>query len=151
MTTSPVRSDSSFIKWFADTGIDDIPLVGGKNASLGEMVRELSGKGVKVPDGFSVTAAGFRHFIQTAQLDDVIKTTLADLDTHDMANLSARGHTVRQAVRNAELPIDLQQQITAAYLKLQGDARAPLDVAVICCCKSIGSSAWYDPISLAPA
>ncbi len=130
MTTSPVRSDSSFIKWFADTGIDDIPLVGGKNASLGEMVRELSSKGVKVPDGFSVTAAGFRHFIQTAQLDDVIKTTLADLDTHDMANLSARGHTVRQAVRNAELPIDLQQQITAAYLKLQGDARAPLDVAV---------------------
>lgn len=130
MTTSPVQSEHSFIKWFADTGIDDIPLVGGKNASLGEMVRELSGKGVKVPDGFSVTAQGYRHFIHSAQLDDVIKTTLADLDTHDMANLSARGHSVRQAIRDAELPADLQQQIAAAYKQLQGDSPEPLDVAV---------------------
>ncbi len=130
MTTSPAQSDGAFIKWFADTGIDDIPLVGGKNASLGEMVRELSAKGVKVPDGFSVTAQGFRHFIRTAQLDDVIKTTLADLDTHDMANLSARGNTVRQAIRDAALPTDLQEQIAAAYLRLQGDSRTPLDVAV---------------------
>ena len=52
-----------FIKWFADITIEDVPLVGGKNASLGEMVRELANKGVKVPDGFAITAEAFRHFI----------------------------------------------------------------------------------------
>ena len=59
-----------FIKWFADITIADIPLVGGKNASLGEMVRELAANGVKVPDGFAITADAFRHFIREARLDD---------------------------------------------------------------------------------
>ena len=120
-----------FIKWFADITIADVPLVGGKNASLGEMVRELSGKGVKVPDGFAITAEAFRHFIRTAKLDKVIRSTLADLDTHDMANLSQRGHAVRQAIRNAALPSDLQELIAGAYHQLQADSSAvPLDVAV---------------------
>ena len=55
-----------YIKWFADITIDDVPLVGGKNASLGEMVRELASKGVKVPDGFAITAEAYRHFIREA-------------------------------------------------------------------------------------
>jgi pyruvate,water dikinase len=119
-----------FIKWFSDITIGDVPLVGGKNASLGEMVRELSGKGVKVPDGFAITAEGFRHFIRDAWLDDFIRSTLADLDTRNMANLSQRGHAVRQAIRTAALPEDLQQQIAAAYVQLRGASAAPLDVAV---------------------
>lgn len=119
-----------FIKWFADITIDDVPLVGGKNASLGEMVRELTSKGVKVPDGFAVTAEAFRHFIREAELDERIRTTLADLDTHDMANLSQRGHAVREAIRNATLPEDLQELIADAYRQLQGDHGVPLDVAV---------------------
>jgi len=124
-TTSP-----TFIKWFADITIADIPIVGGKNASLGEMVRELAGKGVRVPDGFAVTADAFRHFIHEARLDAFIRATLADLDTHDMANLSQRGHAVRQAIRSAALPEDLQAQIAASYRQLQGDGAVPLDVAV---------------------
>ena len=119
-----------FIKWFADITIADIPLVGGKNASLGEMVRELAGKGVRVPDGFAVTADAFRHFIREAHLDALIRDTLADLDTNDMANLSQRGHAVRQAIRSASLPEDLQEQIAASYRQLQGDRPLPLDVAV---------------------
>jgi len=119
-----------YIKWFADIGIADIPIVGGKNASLGEMVRELTDKGVKVPDGFAVTADAFRHFIREAQLDDFIRATLADLDTRDMANLSQRGHAVRQAIRSAALPQDLQEQIAGAYRQLQGAGALPLDVAV---------------------
>ncbi len=119
-----------FIKWFADITIADVPLVGGKNASLGEMVRELSGKGVKVPDGFAITAEAYRHFIREAQLDDFIRTTLTDLNTHDMTNLSQRGHAVRQAIRSAELPADLQEQIAGAYRQLQGASALPLDVAV---------------------
>ena len=123
-------SEHPFIKWFADITIADIPLVGGKNASLGEMVRELTGKGVKVPDGFAITADAFRHFIHESRLDEHIRTTLADLDTHDTANLSQRGHAVRQAIRSATLPDDLQQLIADAYRQLQGDSSVPLDVAV---------------------
>jgi len=120
----------AFIKWFADITIEDVPSVGGKNASLGEMVRELASKGVKVPDGFAITADAYRHFINEAQLDEKIRSTLADLDTHDMANLSQRGQAVRQAILGATLPADLQQMIADAYAQLQGDAKAPLDVAV---------------------
>ena len=130
---APITSPSDtrpFIKWFADVTIADIQLVGGKNASLGEMVRELASKGVRVPDGFAITAEGYRHFISEARLDDFIRTTLADLDTHDMANLSERGHAVRQAIRDASLPKDLQEQIAGAYRQLQGASVLPLDVAV---------------------
>jgi pyruvate,water dikinase len=127
MKTSPT---SPFIKWFADITIDDVPLVGGKNASLGEMVRELTAKGVKVPDGFAITADAYRHFIREAGIDESIRTTLADLDTRDMANLSTRGQSVRQTILNATLPPDLQELITTAYRELQGGSVAPLDVAV---------------------
>ncbi len=128
MATGPALQP--YIKWFADITIADIPLVGGKNASLGEMVRELASKGVKVPNGFAVTAEAFRFFIREAKLDQVIRTTLADLNTQDMANLRARGHAVRQAIRTATLPVGLQEQIAEAYRQLQGDQARPLDVAV---------------------
>jgi pyruvate,water dikinase len=121
---------SPFIKWFADITIDDIPLVGGKNASLGEMVRELADQGVSVPDGFAITAEAYRHFIREAGLNDFIEQQLADLDTHDSKNLSQRGHAVRQAIRGAALPEDLQQQIAEAYQHLQGESGTTLDVAV---------------------
>ena len=120
----------SFIKWFADIKIEDVPLVGGKNASLGEMFRELASKGVKVPDGFAITADAFRHFIREAGIDKQIRATLADLDTRDMANLAERGHSVRQAILNASLPPDLQALISESYRKLQGDSKVPMDVAV---------------------
>ncbi len=123
-------NSSPFIKWFADITIEDVPLVGGKNASLGEMVRELAGKGVKVPDGFAITAEAFRHFIREAGIDDCIRATLADLDTRDMANLGERGHAVRQAILSATLPADLQTLIGEAYRQLQGGSTVPLDVAV---------------------
>ncbi len=124
MKTSP------FIKWFADITIDDVPLVGGKNASLGEMVRELASKGVKVPNGFAVTAEAYRHFIREAGIDKSIRATLADLNTADMANLSERGQAVRQAILNATIPADLEEEIVAAYHELQGGSAGALDVAV---------------------
>lgn len=123
-------SHSRFIKNFADITIDDIPLVGGKNASLGEMVRELSGRGVKVPDGFAITADGYRHFIREAGLDGLIRRVLADLDTGSLVNLSERGRAVREAIRAAVLPRDLQDEIAAAYGRLQGGGATPPDVAV---------------------
>ena len=123
-------ASTAFIKWFRELTIADIPSVGGKNASLGEMVRELAGKGVAVPDGFAITADAFRHFLETAKLDERIRSTLAGLDTRDVANLRQRGHAVREAIRNAVLPEDLQQAIAAAYQQLQGSSPVALDVAV---------------------
>jgi len=125
MSTQP-----AFIKWFADITIADVPLVGGKNASLGEMVRELTSKGVKVPNGFAITAEAYRHFIREAHLDQQIRATLADLNTNDTTNLSQRGHAVRQAILSATLPLDLQEKIAGAYQQLQGTSTVPLDVAV---------------------
>ncbi len=128
MNTS--AAPSPFIKWFADITIGDVPLVGGKNASLGEMVRELAGKGVQVPNGFAITAEAYRHFIREAGIDKQIHATLAGLDTRDVANLSQRGQAVRQAILGAVLPTDLQDVVIEAYERLQGDSKTPLDVAV---------------------
>jgi pyruvate,water dikinase len=119
-----------FIKRFADITIGDVATVGGKNASLGEMVRELSKKGVKVPDGFAITAHAYRHFIHEAGLDESIHSMLSGLDTRNIANLRERGTAVRQAIIGATLPGDLSDTIIAAYRTLQGDSPAPLDVAV---------------------
>ena len=81
-----------YIRWFEDISSDDVSIVGGKNASLGEMYRELAPKGVRIPNGFAVTADGYRLFMQKAGLDQRIVEILADLDTSDIGNLRQRGH-----------------------------------------------------------
>lgn len=102
----------------------------GKNASLGEMVRELSAKGVAVPNGFAITADGYRHFLASAGLDAFMRDTLAGLDVGNLSELGHRAHLVREAIRGAALPADLQGEITAAYHNLQGEQDQPLDTAV---------------------
>lgn len=119
-----------FVKWFADIRIEDIPLVGGKNASLGEMFRELTPQGVKVPDGFAITAGAYRHFLREAKLDATIQELLRGLDTSDIDNLRQRGSQVRQAVLAADLPRDLEQEIISAYDTFRGTHLHPVDVAV---------------------
>lgn len=98
--------------------IGDVPIVGGKNASLGEMYRELKKKGVKVPNGFAVTAIAYRKFIEEAGLKDKIKQILSDLDTTDTRNLMARGKKVRQSILEAELPEILKKEIITNYQRL---------------------------------
>jgi len=73
-----------FNKWFEDLKIEDVPSVGGKNASLGEMIRNLSKKGVNVPSGFAVTAYAYKYMIEKAGIDKKIREILSDLDTHDV-------------------------------------------------------------------
>lgn len=118
------------VKWFEELGIDDVPSVGGKNASLGEMYRELAAKGVKVPNGFAVTADAYRAFIKEANLDGTIRTILKDLDTHNLENLRQRGRQVRQAILGAVLPLELSEAISDAYDRLSGSHAEPVDVAV---------------------
>jgi pyruvate,water dikinase len=119
-----------FIRWFRELGIGDVPLVGGKNASLGEMFQALTPRGVRVPDGFAVTAEGYRHFLRSAGLDRRIDAILKGLDTRDMANLEARGDEIRRAIVDATLPDELAAEIVAAYAQLPAAGGEPVDVAV---------------------
>ncbi|MCK5191808.1 MAG: phosphoenolpyruvate synthase, partial [Methylococcales bacterium] len=90
--------DYQYIRFFNEIGIHDIPLVGGKNASLGEMYRELKKKKVLVPNGFAVTAYAYNYFIKKAGIKQKIKDILKDLDTHNTRNLMERGKKVRQTI-----------------------------------------------------
>jgi pyruvate,water dikinase len=82
-------STTSTIAWFSDLGLADLDQVGGKNASLGEMVRNLASAGVRVPDGFATTADAYRHFISEGGLAEMINTELTALDTEDVEQLAA--------------------------------------------------------------
>jgi len=121
---------SQYIKWFSEIGIDDIPLVGGKNASLGELVRELVPKGIKVPDGFAVTAEAYRFFLREAGLDARIAELLAGIDTHNIEDLRRRGSEIRHTIMGAALPPALTEEIVAAYGKLGGTGAESASVAV---------------------
>ncbi len=122
---------STAIRWFSGIGIGDIPVVGGKNASLGEMYRELTPKGVQVPNGFATTAEAYRLFLHAAGLDEKIPDLLRGLDTHDIENLRLRGRQIRHAILAAELPAELSAEILAAYRTLGGgDPARPASVAV---------------------
>ncbi|MDR4467596.1 MAG: phosphoenolpyruvate synthase [Nitrospira sp.] len=125
-----VTQSLELVKWFEELSIEDVPAVGGKNASLGEMYRELAAKGVKVPNGFAVTADAYRAFLKGAKLDSTIRTILTDLDTHNLENLRQRGRQVRQAILGAVLPLELSEAISDAYDRLSGSHAEPVDVAV---------------------
>ena len=113
-----VPKEQALILWFEEVGIADIPLVGGKNASLGEMIRQLKPKGVNVPNGFATTAYAFRHFIEKAGLEAKLRELFADLDVEDMTNLRDRGREARALVLSTPFPNDLQIAIAMSYQKL---------------------------------
>ena len=121
---------NAHILWFDQLTINDVGLVGGKNASLGEMYRELSSKGVKVPNGFAVTATAYRDFLNSAGLPQQIRDILADLDTSDMNNLSSKGQQVRNAILAAEFPQSLKDEIVDAYGHLCKEYGEMTDTAV---------------------
>lgn len=118
------------ILWFEEIGMGDTPLVGGKNASLGELYSELKPTGVRVPNGFAVTAYAFFEFLAVQGLEQKISDILKGLDTHDMANLQGRGQAIRHLIMNATLPDALATEIVAAYDRLSADRGGPVDVAV---------------------
>ncbi len=128
-----------FIREMASLTIKDVPEAGGKNASLGEMLKVLRPKGVNIPDGFVVTATAYRHFInegmvvtngEKVNLKKFIKDTLKGLDTKNVRDLYARGKSIRQAIVSAELPKDLQRQIVNFYRKMEKQYFPNVDVAV---------------------
>ena len=103
---------------FEQVGIEAIADVGGKNASLGEMIRELAADGVQVPGGFATTASAYRHFIEANALGPSLRSVLAQLDTGDLTALQQAGRACRQLLLQAALPESLAAAILAAYRQL---------------------------------
>ena len=119
-----------FVRRFADISLDDIPFVGGKNASLGELQRALGPQGVRLADGFAVTAEAYREFLRMNRLDKQIHQLLSQLNTQDTALLQRTGSEVRHLILAASLPFQLVDEVTSAYEELAGGAGRILDVAV---------------------
>ncbi|MGI8458818.1 MAG: phosphoenolpyruvate synthase [Propionibacteriaceae bacterium] len=117
------------IKWFAELSLADLESVGGKNASLGEMISQLASAGVRVPDGFATTADAYRRFVGETGLAERISRRLADLDTDDVTRLAEVGKQIRAAVVAQPFPADLETELRTAYERLVGDD-AELSVAV---------------------
>ncbi len=124
-----------FILWFDQTGIDDTQLVGGKNASLGEMYTRLTKRGVNVPNGFSVTARAYFYLLEKAGIKQKINDLLSGLDIRRIHDLQEKGHQVRELIRKADFPDELRGQIIEAYHNLcrsfnQDNPGRDVDVAV---------------------
>lgn len=108
-----------YIKYFEDIRISDVATVGGKNASLGEMITQLSSQGIRTPTGFAVTADAYWHYLNENQLVETMKTMMCTLnDVHDMAQLQKVGSEIRKRIVNAKMPEDLAQEIITAYHEL---------------------------------
>lgn len=120
----------ALILWFNQIGIKDIPLVGGKNASLGEMIQKLTPKGINIPDGFAVTAEAYKYFIKYNHLEEPIKKILSKLDKSNVEDLKKRGKKIRNLLLNGKIPDDLTDAIVKAYSKLENQYGKNVDVAV---------------------
>ena len=107
-----------WIRWFKELTIDDVPLVGGKNASLGEMIRELTPKGISIPNGFAVTAQAYHAFLRYNELDARIQDVLSGLDIHDVNELLERTGEVRRMILYGDFPPDMREEIVASYRDL---------------------------------
>jgi pyruvate, water dikinase len=129
-TYSLSTKERSLILWFDEVGIADIPLVGGKNASLGEMIQQLIPKGVNVPTGFATTAYAYRYFIESASLEAKLRELLEDLDVDNVTNLREQGKKARSLLMHTPFPKELRQAITEAYQTLCDRYNADTDVAV---------------------
>ena len=118
------------IRWFDQIGIDDIPLVGGKNASLGEMYQQLTPQGVKIPYGFAITAEAYRYVLDSANAWDALHEALDDLDADDVEDLARRGARARNIVYRSGFPDDLCQHILDAFHQLKQQYDGDISVAV---------------------
>ena len=131
-----------YILWFDEVGLNDLPLVGGKNASLGEMRRELTKSGVNVPNGFAVTVNAYHAFLDEGVIHDWhesksklrvrenIREILSGLDVEDVESLSERGSRIRRLIYSLEFPREIVEEIVKAYRKLCKEYGEDIDVAV---------------------
>src|SRR5674476_385384 len=124
------ENKSKYIRWFEEITIDDIPLVGGKNASLGEMYRELTSKGIKIPNGFFVTAEAYWHVLKAGGILEKLKQTMEGLDVSNVTELAKRGKMARDLIFGVGIPDDLWKEIKTGYDRLCEQYGEDTDVAV---------------------
>jgi pyruvate,water dikinase len=110
--------EQALVLWFEDVVMSDVALVGGKNASLGEMIQQLTPKGINVPVGFATTAYAYRYFIKQAGLETKLRQLFADLDVESLSNLRSRGKQARALILNTPFPAELNNAISEAYSQL---------------------------------
>jgi pyruvate,water dikinase len=112
-----------YVRWFSDLGLEDIAQVGGKNASLGEMYRELTPMDIKVPDGFAITVDGYWDTLRETDILEELKDLLNPINKDDVHDLEVRAQSARELVEDTSLPIALSKEISEAfqqYVKLYG-------------------------------
>lgn len=109
-----------WVAWFSELGIEDIPRVGGKNASLGEMFRELSPMGIRVPGGFAITADAYRYFLRENNLEEPLRQEISALGHGDVEALTRSSRRVREMILGGVFPQDLRGEILASYGELSG-------------------------------
>ena len=119
-----------FILWFENITMDNVPQVGGKNASRGELISALEPKGVRIPHGFAVTAAAYYHYLKETGLDTFIEETLKNLDTKNLKELARCGKLIREKMRGTKVPVDRDKEILAAYAKMEEKYGKNADMAV---------------------
>src|SRR5690606_13133340 len=129
-TRPPRRRVVEYIVDFGSVGMGDVARVGGKNASIGEMIANLSSAGVRVPGGFATTADAYRDFLDQGGVGDKIRELLADVDGDDVAKLAERGKEVRELLLSAPLPERLSRELRDAYAKMCAEAGGEVSVAV---------------------
>lgn len=120
----------TIIRWFKELGMRDVDLVGGKNASLGEMMNHLSQLGLRVPNGFATTAEAFRQFLKENQLKDRIDANLESLNVSDLSALAETGKEIRGWILQANFSKAFEQEVREAYQQLSQETETPLTVAV---------------------
>lgn len=125
-----MSEQANYIRWFNELTIDDVPLVGGKNASLGEMYRELTQQGIKIPNGFAITAEAYRYVLDQAGAWDLLHEALDELDPDNVADLAKRARKAREIIYAAPLPEDLENEILNAFAQLRQEYGEDLSVAV---------------------
>ncbi|MBD3252499.1 phosphoenolpyruvate synthase [Candidatus Pacearchaeota archaeon] len=125
-----MEKNKKFILRFDELSINDVPLVGGKNASLGEMYRQLKSRGVRVPNGFAVTAYAYEYFIEKAGVKDKIKKILEKLNFHNTRSLMASGQKIRNLILKSKIPKEVEEEIAKAYKELCREYERNTDVAV---------------------
>jgi pyruvate,water dikinase len=119
-----------YVRRFCELGIADVPLVGGKNASLGEMYQALSSEGVAIPNGFATTAEAYRDYLDHNDIRSRIRDALEALDVNDVDALAVTGAQIRGWIVDAALPPALEEEITAAYREMEAEYGPEPDVAV---------------------
>jgi len=128
--TAEVNKNKKNILWFSQIGSKDIALVGGKNASLGEMYNALGKKGISIPNGFALTAKSYRFFLEKNNLQEFLKKELKNLDTSDVKKLAAAGKKIRSRILKSKLPKELEKETIAAFKELSKKKKGKFSVAV---------------------